>query len=131
MVLRAGFVVVAQKLQEAADISHSDVRKRLSDAVNDAHKGTGVYASYVDHTGDGQTGDCIYTTYGNGDGGAMKKAPYELSNVGGKTADNVDVANATNVTPVTSYKEQADDDDHYAGMEEAFKKANIYLGLPL
>src|ERR1700685_3704088 len=102
MVLRSGFLVLAHKLQEAADMSHSDVRKRLSDAVSDAHRGTGTYAYYVDHTGDGESGDCIYST----DGG-MKKAPYELSNVGGKATANLDTANAVNVHPVTSYQEEA------------------------
>ena len=58
--LRAGFVVIAQKLQEAADMNHSNVRTQLQKAVQDAHQGTGVYANYLDHTGDGESGDCIY-----------------------------------------------------------------------
>ena len=119
--LRAGFVLLAQKLQEAADITHSDVRSRLSDAVHDAHRGTGTWANYIDHTGDGETGDCIYSADGK-----MKKAPYELTNVGGKLAANLDTANAESVSPVTTYQAQADDDDHYAAMMESFKTAKLY-----
>ncbi len=126
MVLRAGMLAVATKLQEAADVSHSDVRRRLSDAVSDAHRGTGTWASYVDHTGDGETGDVIYSADGK-----LKKAPYELSSVGGKTSDNVDTDNAVSVTPCTSYDEQADDDDQYAAMSESYKKAGLYTELPL
>ena len=112
--LRAGFVVIAQKLQESADMNHSDVRSRLSKAVQDAHAGTGTYASYHDHTGDGESGDCIYDT---SDG--MKKAPYELSDVNGKPTANLDTANAVGVQPTVSYPEIADDDDQYASMMEA------------
>ena len=112
--LRAGFVVIAQKLQEAADMGHADVRARLSKAVQDAHEGTGTWANYVDHTGDGETGDCIYTA-----NGSMKKAPYELSNVGGKATGNLSLGDAVTVMPMTSYPELADDDDQYATMMEA------------
>ncbi len=114
MVLTSGYVLAVQKLQEAAGMSHQNVASRLSLAVTDAHKGTGTYASYVDHTGDGESGDCIYMA--NGD---MKKAPYELSDVGDKATANLDTSNAVNVTPMTSYQEDADDDDQYASMEEA------------
>ena len=112
--LRAGFVVIAQKLQEAADMSHADVRARLSKAVQDAHEGTGTWANYIDHTGDGESGDCIYSA-----NGTMKKAPYELSNVGGKAAGNLSLGDAVTVMPMTSYPELADDDDQYATMMEA------------
>lgn len=103
-------------------MAHSDVRSRLSDAVNDAHRGTGNWASYIDHTGDGTTGDCIYSV--NGD---MMKAPYELGNVGGKATASVDTASAKGVIPVTSYQEEADDEDHYTAMNEA----KLYATVPL
>lgn len=114
MVLRSGHLHVAIKLQEAADIMHSDVRSRLSDAVNDAHKGTGTWASYIDHNGDGESGDVIYSA--NGD---IKKAPYEIQTQGGKAVASVDTANSANVVPCTSYQEETDDDDNYASMMEA------------
>ena len=112
--LRAGFVLVAQKLQEAADMNHSNVRTQLQKAVVDAHQGTGVYANYLDHTGDGESGDCIYTA--NGD---TKKAPYEISSVGGKTTANLNTDDAVGVTPTMTYQEDADDDDQYSSMMEA------------
>ena len=120
--LRPGLQVVALKIQEAADIAHSDVRSKLSGAVRDAD----ANGNYVDHTGDGESGDCIYSS--NGD---MKKAPYEISSIGGKSTTNLDTDNAVDVTPTVSYDELADDDDHYASMEEAFVKSNIYTDLPL
>ena len=108
-------------------MAHSNVRSMLSDAVHDAHRGTGKWASYVDHTGDGETGDCIYNCDGD-----MKSAPYEVSTVGGKSTVNLDTAKAKKVQPLTTYAEQADDDDHYAAMEESMKTANLYQGgLPL
>ena len=127
MTLRSGFILIAQRLQEAADMAHSTVRNMLSDAVHDAHRGTGKWASYVDHTGDGETGDCIYNCDGD-----MKSAPYEIQNLGGKTAARLDTSNAKKVNSVITYPEQADDDDHYAAMEESLKTAKFYDGgLPL
>jgi hypothetical protein len=123
--LSPGFQVVALKIQEAAMV-HSDVRARLSDAVNDAHRGTGNYGYYIDHTGDGETGDVIYSC--NGD---VRKAPYEIGTQGGKAVANIDMDDSTNVVPLTTYQEEADDDDHYASMEEAFVKSNIYTELPI
>ena len=105
---------------------HSDVRARLADAVNDAHRASGNYGGYIDHTGDGETGDCIYSC--NGD---IRSAPYEIGNQGGKAVANIDMDSSSNVVPMTTYQEEADDDDHYAGMQEAFIKANLYTELPL
>ncbi len=127
MVLTPGFIAVATKLQEAAgDMPHGDARKRLSDQLNDMTRGSGDYAYYVDHTGDGQTGDVIYSK--NGD---LRKASYEIGSVGGKATCNIDDENSTNVVPCTSYQEEADDDDHYAEMNESLKTAKLYTELPL
>jgi len=123
--LSPGFQVVALKIQEAA-LMHSDVRSRLQDAVHDAHRGTGNYGYYIDHTGDGESGDVIYCC--NGD---IRKAPYELGAVGDKATANIGMANSTNVVPRTVYEEEADDDDHYAAMTESFKTGNLYTDLPL
>ena len=114
MVLRAPYVSIAVSLQEASDMMHSDVRSRLQDAIQDAHRGTGKYGSYIDHNGDGESGDVIYSSDGD-----TRKAPYEIQTQGGKAVANVDTANSTNVVPVTSYQEEADDDDNYASMMEA------------
>ncbi len=105
---------------------HSDVRARLSDAVSDAHRDSGKYGYYIDHDGDGESGDVIYSS--NGD---VRKAPYELGSQGGKAVANIDMDDSVNVVPLTTYQEEADDDDHYASMQEAFVKAKLYTELPL
>ena len=38
----------------------SDVRTRLSDTLRDMASGTGQWMYYLDHDGDGETGDVIY-----------------------------------------------------------------------
>ena len=127
MVLRAGYLVVATKLQEAADsLMHSDVRARLQDAVQDAHRGTGKWGSYIDHSGDAESGDVIYSCDGD-----TRKAPYEIGSVGGKATAHIDMDNSTNVVPMTTYQEEADDDDQYAAMEESYKRDGLYTSLPL
>ena len=93
---------------------HSDVKSRLKDAVNDLHRGTGNYGDYVDHSGDGESGDVIYSS-----GGDLRKAGYEIQDQGGKATANIDHENSTNVVPCTTYQEEADDDDSYASMMEA------------
>ena len=124
MSLSKGLEALALKLQEA--MLHSDVSKRLGDAVNDAHQSSGKYGYYIDHTGDGESGDCIYSS--NGD---IRKAPYTLGKVGGKPTANIDTENSKNVVPTTSYDEEAEDDDHYTAMGEALKRSNIYTDLPI
>lgn len=126
MVLSNGYLSVAFKLQEAAEMGHQDVRRRLSDQLNDMTRGSGDYAYYVDHTGDGATGDVIYSK--NGD---LRKASYETGEVGGKATCNIDDEGSSNVIPCTTYQEEADEDDHYAGMEESFRAAKLYSALPL
>lgn len=114
MVLRAPYLAIAIDLQESADLMHSDVSSRLTSAVQAAHDGTGKYAYYVDHNGDGESGDCIY-----GCDGGRYSAPYEIQNQGGKTTANLDTANAQKVATRTSYEPVADDADNYASMMEA------------
>lgn len=115
MVLRTGYIQVALRIQEsAADMMHSDVAKRLSDTIQDKHRGTGKYASYIDHTGDGESGDCIYSCDGD-----IRSAPYEIQTQGGKAVANIDTDSSKNVVPRTTYEEEADDDDNYASMMEA------------
>jgi hypothetical protein len=123
--LLPGMQVVALKVQEAAML-HGDVRKRLGDEINDQHSKNGDYGYYIDHTGDGESGDVIYSK--NGD---IRKAPYELGSVGDKATANIDMENSCNVVPCTTYQEEADEDDHYAAMSEAFVTAKIYTALPL
>ncbi len=118
--LRAGYIALALRLQEAADagdsLSAGDVRSRLSDAINDAHRGSGKYAYYVDHFGDAESGDVIYSC----DGDTMR-APYEITDTPGAAKCTIDMDNAEDVMPRTIYEPEADEDEAYAAMEEALK----------
>ncbi len=120
MKLLPAFQAIALKLQEdATDLSHNDIRSRLSDALDD-----GCYV--CDVFGDDDSGDVVYH-----DGDGAKKASYQFSTVNGKQVATVDTDNAVEVTPRTTYDEQPDDDDSYASMESAFKKAKLYTELPI
>lgn len=90
----------AQNLREASTM-HGDVRNQLASGVQDIHKDGFGYGYYVDHSGDGASGDVVYQSNGK-----LKKASYSI----GKTEDgkrSVSIAHdkAKNVTAVTSYKE--------------------------
>lgn len=102
----------------------SDVARKLQGAVSDAHSGSGDYAYYIDHTGDGESGDVFYSKNGKTFG-----APYEIATRGGKSVANVDTDNARRVQSTVSYQDCADDDDEYAAMEEAglYTKGEIPL----
>lgn len=113
--LLKGFETLGLFLQEAsASMGHAEVRSKLQTAISDAHSGSGKYGYYVDHTGDGSTGDCIYSSEG-----AMCSAPYSIGEVGGKSAAHVDISKAEKVTPRVSYQPVADDVDNYTAMEAA------------
>lgn len=127
MVLRAGYLAVALKLQEAADnLSSRDICSRLSDAINDAFRGTGNWGYYIDHFGDDQSGDVIYSV--NGD---TKRAPYEISAGAGAAKCVIDTAHAISVVPRTIYEVEQDEADHYAAMTEALRQEKLYTELPL
>lgn len=127
MVLRSGFIAVAQKLQEAVDsVSHNDVRSRLDDAIRDHFRGTDKWGYLVDYTGDGESGDVIYSC-----GGDMCRAAYESGTLGDKVTCHIDFENAESVVPQTRYLPEADEDDHYAQMTESLRASNIYTDLPL
>ena len=115
--LRAAFLVLAQRLQEASDLTASDVASRLADQIQDMHRGTGHYAQYHDHAGDGESGDVIYSVDGN-----TVSAPYEMSkDDAGAAKCYIHSDKATNVVPRTVYEPEADQDelDEYAKMTEA------------
>jgi hypothetical protein len=115
MPLSAGWTALALKLQEASvGLTHGNVRDRLSDAVNDIHKDGAGYGHYIDHDGDGESGNCVYYS-----GGETCSAPYTLGTVNGKMHASIDHENRVPVTPQITYHAKADDDDHYTAMEEA------------
>ena len=126
--IKAGYMAVALQLQEAAsgDLSASDTARRISDAISAAHKGSGNYGYYIDHFGDDDSGDVIYSC-----NGSMMSCPYEMDSSGGaaKAVLNTDAAEPVNSRTV--YEPVADEDDHYAQMEEAYRRDNLYTGLPL
>jgi hypothetical protein len=122
--LNRGIQVVAFKIQES--MMHGDVVTRLADAINDYTRDQGSWGNYINHDGDGESGDVVYTCQGD-----IRKAPYEITTEGGKAVTHVDWDNSLNVVPITAYQEEADDDDHYASMEEAFKRERLYTSLPL
>jgi hypothetical protein len=124
--LRAGYAVVAIRIQEAMDdLTSNDVRGRLSDAVRDATKDTGNWAYYIDHTGDDESGDVYYSC-----GGDVMCSPYEMSKQGDSAPKAVVHHDAgMKVVPRTIYEPEADDADSYATMSESAKlytKALLY-----
>lgn len=116
MVVRHGYYALALQLQEAAtsDLSNQDVCNRLRDCIADCYRGTGKWAYYVDHYGDAESGDVIFTC----DGETMR-ASYEISGGDGAAKCVIDFENAKDVVPRTVYEEEQDDGDHYAAMESA------------
>ena len=107
-------------------LGSNDVRSRLMDTIADKHRGTGTWANYVDHMGDGESGDVIYSCDGD-----MMRAPYEMGSANGGTTCNIDFDSAEDVQPRTTYETEADEADQYSAMEESFKTANLYTELPL
>ena len=97
MVLRAGYLVVAQRIQEAATaMCHEDIRTRLADTLNDLFRGTGNWAYVVAVFGDDKAGDVVYSC--NSD---LKKAAYTIAGTGGA---KIDTATAVDVQPLTTYE---------------------------
>jgi hypothetical protein len=107
-------------VQVSEQLTHGDIKSRIKDALPDG-------CDLEDIMGDDQSGDVVYCD----DDGAMWKAPYEISQSNGKSTASVDDDNAVRVSKSTSYDEHADDDDHYASMDEAFKRDKLYSDLPL
>jgi hypothetical protein len=100
MTLRAGFLALAHKLQEAVTLmSQKDVSARLSDALSDQFRGTGTWAYLVDVFGDDKAGECVYSS-----GGDLLKAPYTCSETGAK----IDTTKAVEVLPLTTYALQSE-----------------------
>jgi hypothetical protein len=127
--ISAAYLSVAMRLQEAASadrLSNNDVRARLQDAIQDMHAGTGQYGYYLDHYGDDTSGDVIYSCDGD-----TYSAPYEMATAAGAAKCLIDDSKKTDVVPRTVYEPEADEDEHYAAMEESFKAAKLYTGLPL
>jgi hypothetical protein len=130
--IQAGYAAlalrIAMNLQEAAssDLSSSDVRARLCDAIADKYRNSGGWAYFIDYFGDSESGDVIYSSRGD-----TFKAPYEISGGDGAAKCMIVFDNAVDVVPRTVYEEEADEDAHYSAMEESLKTEGLYTGLPL
>ena len=128
--LRGGFLALAIKLQEAADsgdsLSAGDIRTRLSDAINDAHRGTGKWASYIDHFGDAESGDVIFSCDGD-----MCRCPYEISDTAGAAKCVLNMDACEDVMPRTVYEPEVDEADHMAAMAEAQREKHYGATTPL
>ena len=110
--LNKGFKALALKLQEA--MMQGDVCSRLCDALQDYAKAQGNPwgCFYLNHDGDGESGSVVYSCQND-----IMMAPYEISDVNGKSSTIIDFDSAVDVVPVTTYQPEADDEDHYTAME--------------
>ena len=128
--LRGGFLALAIHLQEAADsgdsLSAGDIRTRLSDAINDAYRGTGKWAYYIDHFGDAESGDVILSCDGD-----IFRCPYEITDTAGAAKCTLDMDNCQDVMPRTVYEPEVDEADHMAAMAEAQREKHYGASTPL
>jgi hypothetical protein len=108
---RAPFAAILLKEADATlQLSHSDICKSISDALSDMFPGQYCYVRDV--FGDDESGDLIYCC-----GSDTFKASYEIGLANGKRTTTIDTDNQVNVLPRTVYDEEADEQDHYAGMD--------------
>ena len=122
-VLTAAYASLALRLQEDnTAISNRDVVSRLQDSLADHFRGSGTWGSYLDHFGDSESGDVVYSA-----GGDTFKAPYEISGGEGAAKCVIDHDKKKDVVPRTVYDEEQDEGDHLASMVEA----KIYTSGPL
>lgn len=107
--LREGFQALAATLQESSDVmGHKDVRAHLQTAIQQNHPDQ--YPYLVDHTGDGESGDCVYCM-----GNDYMQAPYEMSQSGGMR--KATVGTPSKVMPRTVYDPVPSESDWVASME--------------
>ncbi len=128
--LQAGFAALALQLQEAMDsgdaLSANDINTRLSGAIRDHFSGSGTWGYRIDHFGDGESGDVIYSC-----DGCTYRASYEIVDAAGAAKCSIDFDNAECVVPRTIYEPEAEEEEHYAAMEAALKAEGLYGSLPL
>ena len=121
--LTAAYASLALRLQEdQSALSNQDVVTRLRDSLADHFRGSSSWGSYLDHFGDSESGDVVYSSDGD-----TFKAPYEISNETGAAKCVIDHDKKTDVVPRTVYDEEQDEGDHLASMVEA----QIYTPGPL
>jgi hypothetical protein len=130
MILRGGFQVLALKLQESIDaaLGASDLRARLGDCIRAKFRGTGNWGYYLDHFGDEESGDVIFSSSDD-----VKRASYTVTPPAGGSAAScsIDFEGAVTVVPRTIYELNAEEAAHYAQMEESLKAEKLYNELPV
>lgn len=98
-VLSLGYTALAVQLQEAAaELSASDTATWLRDALAEKYRGSGTWAYYCTHFGDGQSGKVIYC----GDDSAFR-APYTIEADGTSSKCTINFDAAEEVIPRTTY----------------------------
>jgi len=111
--------VLAKVLREAADagdVSHNDLCKWLSDALDDC-KQPGDWCCFQDFIGDGESGTVYFYCCGD-----LTSAPYVITKSDSTMMVTIDMENCQDVLSVTTYKVEGDAADMPA-MEAAGKKA--------
>ncbi len=102
MTLKAGYLALAMRLQEASDaLASSDIRTRLTDAINDQYRGSGEWGYYIDYIGGADSGDVIYSCHSE-----IKKASYTITIGDGTSKCMIDFAGAKDVVPRTTYEQE-------------------------
>jgi hypothetical protein len=127
MALSEGIQVLAAKIQEG--LMQGDVCARLRDAVADYARAQGNTwdCYYIDHDGDGETGNVIYCCDGD-----IRQTSYEIGGVAGKAQQaSIDFDGSKNVCPITTYVPEAEDSDHYTSMEASMRGDRLYNVLPV
>ncbi len=127
--VRSESIALAIRIQEAqaSELTSGDVMSRLRDALSDNYRCTGKWAYVQDYIGDAESGDVIYSCDSD-----FFRCPYKISGGDGAAAKCIIVFDQRkDVVPRTVYEEEADEDDHYAAMESAYQRDELYDGLPL
>lgn len=118
--LQREFKTLALKLQEVSQpLSQTDIARALNDCLRDMEPSS--YCYVCDIFGDADSGDVVYSC-----GGEYYKAPYEMGTANGKRTCTIDSEKALDVVPRTIYDEEADEEDHVAGMSEE-ERAEKYV----
>src|ERR1017187_3991210 len=133
MILRAGYLALAIHMQESAcDMSSNEMRDKLQNAITAAHKGTNQNPQYVDHTGDEDSGTCVFSCDPDGDGDTdYVQAPYSKGTDSSDDDLSIDKSKGKQVAMRSSWDELPDDADGYAAMSEAMVTAKLYRAMPI
>src|ERR1017187_4524319 len=133
MILRARYLALAIHMQESAgDMSSNEMRDKLQNAITAAPQGTSQNPHYVDHTGDEDSGTCIFSCDPDNDGDTdYVQAPYSKGTDSSDDDLSIDKSKGKQVAMRSSWDELPDDADGYAAMSEAMVTAKLYRVMPI